>query len=146
MSEEQEQEQDFKVTDKRSSFQEQGPEDHVPEEQTNEEASESAPQAETPKQEEPSSQASEQAPPPPLPEANFLTLLFSLYTQTQICFGVLLDPITQQQQKDLQQAKYHIDMLGMLKEKTQGNLTKEEEHALENILYEVRMAYVEVNK
>jgi hypothetical protein len=54
--------------------------------------------------------------------------------------------MTQTTQKDLQQAKYNIDLLNVLKEKTKGNLTKEEEQAFENILYEVRMAYVEANK
>ncbi len=78
----------------------------------------------------------------PLPEANLLTLIFSLYTHTQICLGLLPDPISQQPQKDLNQAKYNIDMLTMLKEKTAGNLTSEEEQTLESVLYEVRMAYV----
>jgi hypothetical protein len=82
----------------------------------------------------------------PLPEANLLTLVFSLYTHTQICLGLLPDPISQQPQQDLNQAKYNIDMLAMLKQKTAGNLTAEEEQTLENVLYEVRMTYVSVKK
>ncbi len=77
-----------------------------------------------------------------MPEANLLTLIFSLYTHTQICLGLLPDPVSQQPQKDLNQAKYNIDMLVMLKEKTAGNLTTEEEQTLESVLYEVRMAFV----
>jgi hypothetical protein len=116
---EQEKEKEFKVTDKRAAFRQ-----------------------ETQEQEngEPSPES------PPLPEANLLTLIFSLYTHVQICLGAIPDPVTQKPQKDLQQAKYNIDLLGVLKEKTKGNLTQEEEQAFENILYEVRMTYVEASK
>jgi hypothetical protein len=88
----------------------------------------------------------EQAGSMPFPEANLLTLMFSLYTHTQICLGVLPDPVTQQPQKDLPQAKYNIDLLEVLQQKTRGNLTNEEEQTLESILYDVRMAFVAVNK
>jgi hypothetical protein len=46
----------------------------------------------------------------------------------------------------LPQAKYNIDLLGILREKTRGNLSQEEEQALEGILYELRMNYVSMNK
>ncbi|GAH24193.1 unnamed protein product, partial [marine sediment metagenome] len=45
---------------------------------------------------------------------------------------------------DLEMAKYNIDMLATLEEKTKGNLTEEEKRVLENTLNEVRMAYVKV--
>lgn len=45
---------------------------------------------------------------------------------------------------NLQEAQYIIDSLGMLKEKTKGNLSPEEERALEGILYELKMNYVRV--
>ena len=82
----------------------------------------------------------------PIPEANFLNLIFSLYVHAQISLGIMPDPITQQPSKDAAQAKYNIDMLGILQEKTKGNLSQEEEQALEQMLYEVRMAYVQVGK
>jgi uncharacterized protein DUF1844 len=45
---------------------------------------------------------------------------------------------------DLIGARQTIDTLGLLQEKTKGNLTSTEEHFLQNCLYELRMAYVEV--
>jgi len=136
----QEKNEEFKVTDKRVAFRQEteesgkGETPTEPSTQTEEQTQE--------KQEQPVDKDSS----PPLPEANLLTLVFSLYTNVQICLGVVPDPITQKPQKDLQQAKYNIGMLSVLKEKTKGNLTKEEEQVLENILYEVRMTYVGVTK
>lgn len=140
-----EQEQGFKVTDRRSSMatettepertQEEPAAPQEPKESTTQAPPDIAPQ-------DSQAQASETAQNIPLPEANLLTLVFSLFTHTQICLGLLPDPVTQQPQKDLAQAKYNIDLLAVLKEKTQGNLTSEEEQTLESILYEVRMAYI----
>ena len=129
-----EKEKEFKVTDKRSAFREETQEPE-PSEPSTESSTQTAEQAQK-----------NQEQMPPLPEANLLTLTFSLYTNIQICLGIIPDPVTQKPLKDLQQAEYNIDMLSVLKEKTKGNLTKEEEQVLENILYEVRMAYVGVNK
>ncbi|MBD3306878.1 DUF1844 domain-containing protein [candidate division KSB3 bacterium] len=75
-----------------------------------------------------------------------MTLLFSLYTHAQISLGIVPDPVTQQQQKELSHAKYNIDLLGVLQDKTQGNLTQEEAQTLDQMLYELRMLYVEVKK
>ena len=144
-----EQEQGFKVTDRRSSI----AADPVEPQQDQNEAAQAtaqttaqAPEQPTPPPQQPVDDTQAQAPEfdqnMPLPEANLLTLIFSLYTHTQICLGLLPDPISQQPQKDLNQAKYNIDMLTMLKEKTAGNLTSEEEQTLESVLYEVRMTYV----
>lgn len=142
----QEKENTFKVTDKRSAFKEQSTESS-----SNEDAMKESKPGEEPKQPEAGKQTqngqpSDESSSMPLPEANFMTLIFSLYTHVQISLGFIPDPITQQPNKDLSQAKYNIDMLGILKEKTKGNLTKEEEQALDQMLYEVRMTYVQVNK
>jgi len=144
-----EQEQGFKVTDRRSSMatettepertQEEPAAPQEPKESTTQAPSDTVPQ-------DSQAQASETAQNIPLPEANLLTLVFSLFTHTQICLGLLPDPVTQQPQKDLAQAKYNIDLLTVLKEKTQGNLTSEEAQTLESILYEVRMAYIGAKK
>ncbi len=148
-----EQEQEFKVTDRRSSM---AAEPAEPQKDTDEaaqataqataQAPEQAPEQPTSQPQQPVDETQAQAPEfdqnIPLPEANLLTLIFSLYTHTQICLGLLPDPVSQQPQKDLNQAKYNIDMLVMLKEKTAGNLTTEEEQTLESVLYEVRMAFV----
>jgi hypothetical protein len=56
--------------------------------------------------------------------------------------GEIQDPVTQQSSKNIPLAKQTIDLLGMLKEKTKGNLTTDEEKFLESILYDLRMRYV----
>ncbi len=78
----------------------------------------------------------------PLPEISFINLIFSLSTSVLIQLGEIQDPVTQQLAKNLPLAKQTIDLIGMLKEKTKGNLTTDEEKALENILYDLRIRYV----
>jgi len=78
-----------------------------------------------------------------LPDADFMTLIFSLYTHGQISLGMIPEPMSQQYMKDLVQAHYNIDILAILQEKTRGNLSLEEEQALEQMLYELRMNYVQ---
>jgi hypothetical protein len=154
---EQEKSQDFKVTDRRSSFREDTaespasetttpPQEEAPEQEPSAQGEATTPPREEAPRQESRDQSAETTTSPPFPEANLFTLIFSLYTHTQICLGILPDPMSQKPQKDLPQAKYNIDLLGVLKEKTAGNLTQEEEQTLENILYEVRMGYVEASK
>lgn len=78
----------------------------------------------------------------PLPEINFTSFLFSISTSALIQLGEIQDPLTQQFSKNLPLAKQTIDLIGMLKEKTKGNLTSDEERMIENILYDLRMRYV----
>ena len=79
----------------------------------------------------------------PLPEINFTNFIFSLSTSALIQLGEIQDPLTQQQQaKNLPLAKQTIDLIGMLKEKTKGNLTPDEERLIESALYDLRMRYV----
>jgi len=78
----------------------------------------------------------------PLPEISFINLIFSLSTSVLIQLGEIQDPITQQLAKNLPLAKQTIDLIGMLEEKTRGNLTSDEGKILENILYDLRMRYV----
>ncbi len=56
--------------------------------------------------------------------------------------GVMDDPSTGEKVKNLPLAKQTIDILGMLEEKTKGNLTEDEEKMLKNILYDLRMIYI----
>jgi uncharacterized protein YjaG (DUF416 family) len=81
---------------------------------------------------------------PPEPDFSFFATTLAL--QATIALGKVPNPGTKQVEEDLPQAKFLIDTLGMLKEKTKGNLTKEEEGLLENILYELRMQYVDKTK
>lgn len=78
----------------------------------------------------------------PLPEINFTSLILSLSTSALIQLGEVEDPFTQKQSKNLPSAKQTIDLIGMLKEKTKGNLTPEEEKMIEQILFDLRMRYV----
>jgi len=135
-----EQEKGFKVQDKRSSSQENSSETAQAETQTTVEPG----QPQEPRQ-EPSAPEYD-ASSAQLPEANFMTLIISLAFPVQMSLGLIPDPMTQQVRKDLEQAKFHIDLLGILREKTQGNLTEEEEQAFEQVLFDLRMAYVEVSK
>jgi len=79
---------------------------------------------------------------PPLPEVNFSSLILSLSSTAFLHLGEIPDPSTGQKTKDLALAKHVIDTIGMLKEKTEGNLTKEEKPLIENILTELRLRYV----
>jgi len=79
----------------------------------------------------------------PLPKGNFAALVSMLVTQALFALGVLKIE-GQEKEPDLEMAKYNIDMLGTLEEKTKGNLSEEEKKVLENTLSQVRMAYVKV--
>src|SRR5512136_1487915 len=76
------------------------------------------------------------------PELNFSTFVFSLGTSAMYHFGDFPDPATKKAERNLEAAKQTIDILGILKEKTKGNLNDEEERLLESLLYELRMRYV----
>ena len=77
-----------------------------------------------------------------LPEINFATFIFSLNHSVLVHLGVMDDPSTGKKVKNLPLAKQTIDILGMLEEKTQGNLTEDEGKMLKNILYDLRMIYI----
>jgi len=79
---------------------------------------------------------------PCLPKINFATFIFSLHSSVILHLGLLEDPGTGKKTKNLTAAKQTIDIMGMLEEKTRGNLTQEEEGMLKNILYDLRMLYV----
>ena len=62
-----------------------------------------------------------------LPEANFLQLAFLFGMQAMQCLGLVPHPVSQKAEVDIPLAKFNIDLLEMLQQKTQGNLTPEEE-------------------
>ena len=80
----------------------------------------------------------------PLPPASFTLLVISLATQSRMCLGDIEVPDTGQKQVDLALAKHNIDLLGMLEDKTQGNLSEQEKKLLDSVLYELRMRYVQM--
>ena len=79
-------------------------------------------------------------------ETSFLMLLSSLSMQAMIAMGKLENPITKQVEHNLEQARYLIDTLGILQEKTDGNRTEEEDHFLEEALFNLRSTYMGINK
>ena len=81
-----------------------------------------------------------------LPEINFATFIFSLNHSVLVHLGVMEDPSTGKKVKNLPIAKQTIDILGMLEEKTRGNLDNDEEKMLKNILYDLRMIYIKEKK
>lgn len=78
-----------------------------------------------------------------LPAANFMTLVQSILTQILFYLGDL-SARGSEPQVNLDMAKHQIDMLGVLEEKTRGNLTEDEKKLLDTALYETRMRYVNV--
>ena len=82
----------------------------------------------------------------PLPPANFAFLVESILMQTQMQLGLLrLGETDEENEPNLPLARHSIDMLGMLQEKTRGNLTTEEQRLLENGLTELRFRFIQVS-
>ncbi|MHC4915120.1 MAG: DUF1844 domain-containing protein [Planctomycetota bacterium] len=78
-----------------------------------------------------------------LPPPEFMTLLTGLATQVLIALGEAPDPFSGKQHSQLDLARYNIDMLGMLEEKTKGNLSEGEATALKSVLSDLRLRYVD---
>jgi hypothetical protein len=76
-------------------------------------------------------------------EMNFERFLASLYMTAMLQLGLMHEQ-GQQPRIDIIGARQTIDTLSLLAEKTKGNLTPVEQNFLQNSLYELRMAYVEV--
>ena len=81
------------------------------------------------------------------PQVSFVAFVFSLASNAAVHFGDIPDPMTNERRPvDLEAAQQLIEILAMLEEKTRGNLTPEERQLLEQLLYELRMRYVEAKK
>lgn len=107
-------------------------------------AESSGPQQPGPEQQKPPEEqkAKPRAEASPLPEMDFTTFVLSLAATAQIGLGFLPDPHAGQTAQNLPAAKQMIDVLGMLKEKTKGNLGPDEQTLLETVLADLRMLYV----
>ena len=134
MTKEQEEQESYRVTDKRS-FKEDG-ESRVPDaSETKEEKpagepySESGSDASGPKTEQ-------------LPPIDFPSYILSYYTQGLVLLGEVPSPYSGKKEEDVEAARHTIDILTLLQEKTKGNLSQDEEKLLENVLYELRMKYM----
>jgi hypothetical protein len=139
-SEEQDDTSSFKVTDRRQ-FTNEG-------EVRQESEAESEPsEAPPPRAEAPPPQAREETPPETAEQEtqegmNFASFLLSLATTGMVHLGEIPEPSTGQKMENLEAAGQMIDILGILKEKTEGNLLAEEAQLMENLLYELRVKFV----
>ncbi|HUG69970.1 MAG TPA: DUF1844 domain-containing protein [Pirellulaceae bacterium] len=94
---------------------------------------------------EPASPSSKPEADEPLPPASFSVLVMSLATQALASMGQVPD-VDGKPVVELGHAKHFIDTLGVLAEKTKGNLTSEESAMLTNALHELRLLFVAVGK
>jgi len=100
-------------------------------------------------QDPPSGEAAKPAETPESPEplreipADFSSLVLSLAAGVHSGLGLAPHPMSGKVEKNLVQAKYNIDLLGILEAKTQGHLTPEEAQLLQAVLYDLRMRFVE---
>jgi len=159
----QEDQPNFKVTDRRLFNADGSPRDLPPEEKSEpavtvaQEAAATAPAAEPQpeRQTEPAPAAAE-APPASADEedfpeedladardpASFVSFLMSIASNAASALGMMEHPVTHQREVDVELGKHWIDILGMLQKKTAGNLTQQERRMLEGLLADLRMQYV----
>ena len=76
--------------------------------------------------------------------ASFVNFLSTLATNAAAALGAMPHPVTGQRSLDLDSGKYWLDVLGMLREKTKGNLHPQEARLLESLLGDLRMQYVQL--
>ncbi len=141
MDEKRHEEDEVKVSDHRRFDSEGNPKDQ------NGEVKESAEGTGTPQS---ASEPAEKAPPKEeaggLPPIDFTTFVLSLATSAQVHLGIFANPSTGKEEKNLPLARETIDLLSILREKTKGNLTPDEERLFEHVLYDLRMMFVEKSK
>jgi hypothetical protein len=74
--------------------------------------------------------------------AGFANFIMSIASNAASSLGMMEHPVTHKREVDLELAKHWIDILGMLERKTKGNLASQEEKILESLLADLRMQYV----
>jgi len=81
------------------------------------------------------------------PQVTFASLIVSLATTAAVHFGDLVDPATgQPPERNLDGARQMIEILSILQSKTKGNLDPDEAAMLENVLYELRLRFVDAQR
>jgi hypothetical protein len=81
-----------------------------------------------------------------LPRVDFATFVLSLSHSALVHLGEAPNPETGGVEKNLPLARQTIDLIAMLEEKTKGNLSGDEERLLGQILFDLRMRFVEMSK
>ena len=141
MADDRDESRGFTVSDKRR-FSPEGGEAHA---RSEAEGDESLPQGEAPAQSaDPESYATREQ--SALPEITLSMFIMSLSTQALMHMGEIPQPGDDAVTRDMSAGKQVIDILAMLKEKTKGNLQENEEALFDNVLYDLRMRYVELSK
>lgn len=74
--------------------------------------------------------------------ASFTSFMMSIASNAASALGMMEHPVTHQREVDIELGKHWIDILGMLEKKTDGNLTPQEKRMLEGLLSDLRMQYV----
>ena len=82
---------------------------------------------------------------PEIPEPSFELIIQQMAVPALMAMGIIESP-DGQRNRDLDVAKLYIDTLGILEQKTKGNLTADEKQMLDMALYEVRMQFVNASK
>ena len=81
-----------------------------------------------------------------LPAADFTMLVNMLVTNAMVFLGQMPAPGSQQYMRNLPQAQHMIDLLMVLRDKTRGNLSREEDQMMQDLLPQLQMAYVSVSR
>ena len=79
---------------------------------------------------------------PVVPQITFSMFIMSLSTSAMMHMGMIKNPVSGKEERDLPLAKQSIDILEMLKEKTEGNRDDNEEHLMGSVLKELKMKFV----
>lgn len=81
-----------------------------------------------------------------MPEVTFSAFIMSLNTSVLFHLGEIADPVTGKKSIELDLARHGIDTLTLMQEKTKGNLSNEEEEMLKNIIYDLKLRFVQAAK
>ena len=157
----QEEQPNFKVTDRRLFNADGSPRELPPEEKPEPKVAEAQAAAAPAMAAEPQAQPAPEVPPAatePSPEADeefseadladardptsFVSFMMSIASNAASALGMMEHPVTHQREVDVELGKHWIDVLGMLQKKTAGNLTPQEKRMLEGLLADLRMQYV----
>lgn len=79
-------------------------------------------------------------------QAQFSTLVISLASSSLIALGLEQNPQSQKAEKDLNMARFNIDLLNVLKSKTNNNLTEDEKRLLESVISDLQIKFCEASK
>ena len=86
---------------------------------------------------------SSEATDPPMPPASFEILLTTLATEALVALGQVPHPVTGKIQAQRNQAKFLIDTVDVLRQKTAGNLTNSEQQVIDSLLHQMRLVFVQ---